>query len=96
MYDFEFKRGHSFAQKFDGKEWRRVGIPFLAAVPNKVLAGVIDGTLAKDWVSGDPELVALYGEWRPLQSAEDESGEYVESAESIDSVCSCIATTRQL
>lgn len=64
VFDDEYKRGHPFAHKFDLQHWRHVGIPFLAAIPNKLLAAIIEGNLAKRWATGDPELVALYGAYK--------------------------------
>jgi hypothetical protein len=71
VFDFEESRGHSFASKFELSTWRRAGLPFLAAIPNKLLECIMEGTLAKDWVDGDDELTDLFGKWG-VKTPEDE------------------------
>jgi hypothetical protein len=43
VYDFERHRNHPLAQSKSSAWWRRIGVPYLAAVPNAVLLGVING-----------------------------------------------------
>jgi hypothetical protein len=65
VHDYELERHHSFTRKFELEEWRRAGVDFLAAMPNKLLDCLIQGNIAKEWASGDPELAELFGKYKP-------------------------------
>lgn len=45
IYDFERHRNHALAQEKSRGWWREKGVPFLAAVPDEVLSGIVYGRL---------------------------------------------------
>jgi len=65
VHDYELERHHSFTRKFELQEWRRAGVDFLAAMPNKLLECLIQGNIAKTWACGDLELAELFGKYEP-------------------------------
>jgi hypothetical protein len=62
IYDYENSRAHSLVQSWGREKCREVGIPFLAAIPDRILQCIIQGTLASGHASGDLDLIKLYGE----------------------------------